>query len=369
MALPCQVWGHAFSVWPLAQQKAHTILRRFSMPSHVRGQFFSVCFSLPQKVQRIGRLQSRVKIRLAGGESSWKPAFLRDPLAFRSCFFVYYQWRVHTFLGGKAMRDKGFFTLIELLVVVSIIAILAAMLLPVLSLAKGKAKAVICMNNMKQCYIPLVTYSDENDGICPLYDCTMDIIGCTCFCCNIPLTAQGCHGPVGLGLLRRAGNLGNPGKQVWCDEDVAWQEMKGFATTQWWSSAANRHYRTGWPLNYGGRWNSSYMYRWAAPNPYSDMYYGSYWMNCQNPKGVKLAQGALNDGKFANKGVMTENMISNGMSPANANGSAHRGGGNALYYDGHALWLSTLKNIYNPGAGPLGYYCGVRFFMDMVDDR
>jgi prepilin-type N-terminal cleavage/methylation domain-containing protein/prepilin-type processing-associated H-X9-DG protein len=59
---------------------------------------------------------------------------------------------------------KGAFTLIELLVVIAIIALLMALLMPALRLAKDQASGLICVNNLRQLSIAWLTYTTENDG-------------------------------------------------------------------------------------------------------------------------------------------------------------------------------------------------------------
>ena len=68
----------------------------------------------------------------------------------------------------KKSENQQRFTLIELLIVVSIIAILAALLLPALATAKGIAKRTVCFSNLKQVGLGALGYvNDYNEFIPP----------------------------------------------------------------------------------------------------------------------------------------------------------------------------------------------------------
>ncbi len=70
-------------------------------------------------------------------------------------------------LKHKKYPSKSGFTLIELLVVIAIIAILAALLLPALANAKRKGLQTSCASNMRQVFVALQMWVDDNNGYLP----------------------------------------------------------------------------------------------------------------------------------------------------------------------------------------------------------
>jgi len=78
-------------------------------------------------------------------------------------------------IGPTTLQRPQAFSLIELLIVIAIIAILAALLLPVLSRSKEEGRATACISNLRQIGVALQLYVDANNNTLPVMrDAPMD---------------------------------------------------------------------------------------------------------------------------------------------------------------------------------------------------
>ena len=96
---------------------------------------------------------------------------------------------------------RSAFTLVELLVVVTVIAILVAMLLPVLESARAAGRAAVCMSNEHQIGLGLTAYAIDYRNQIPPYQ-TWD-----------PLNSSAYHYLIGRPGISRAGDY-------WIDEHI-----------------------------------------------------------------------------------------------------------------------------------------------------
>jgi len=74
--------------------------------------------------------------------------------------------------SSKQRGSQAGFTLIEALVVAGVVGVLASIILPAVSNAKGKGYGVVCLNNMRQLTLAWTLYAEDRDGYLPYnYGC------------------------------------------------------------------------------------------------------------------------------------------------------------------------------------------------------
>jgi prepilin-type N-terminal cleavage/methylation domain-containing protein/prepilin-type processing-associated H-X9-DG protein len=105
---------------------------------------------------RLPSFHARLKIRTVEPFSIW-----------RILYFSMKYWRSgRSFIQGKLSTSNAF-TLTELLVVIAIVAAIAALLLPALSSARGRAGRIRCVNNLKQINAGVLLYAEDHSGTLP----------------------------------------------------------------------------------------------------------------------------------------------------------------------------------------------------------
>jgi len=68
----------------------------------------------------------------------------------------------------RTRNGRQAFSLVELLVVIGVIAVLIAMLLPVLSKARESARTAACLSNLRQVYFEISGYANLCKGVVPI---------------------------------------------------------------------------------------------------------------------------------------------------------------------------------------------------------
>jgi len=68
------------------------------------------------------------------------------------------------------MRRRDGFTLIELLAVIAIIAMLASMIFPQIGKFQDRAQSIVCMNNLRQIGIGVLSYVGDNNNDYPVIE-------------------------------------------------------------------------------------------------------------------------------------------------------------------------------------------------------
>ena len=277
-------------------------------------------------------------------------------------------------------RGKSAFTLIELLVVVSIIAILAAMLLPALSKARGKARGVVCIGNLKQLGMTAYFYDEEFQQLPWSFNKKDE---------NCIMLATGMNSPAFGDVRIRWGRTWayffyqmTPDLELYACPEQGISEIQRHHSNSWELEHNQPEYRTNPDLFFFEHyWANPYMgHMWDLGTLYNTRTPGSHGVSMPPPSlaGIENTDGAimLIDKKYTGR-RMQAGRIFNGLGSGPTPGLAatmcsgvrtepdsystwqfvpnigfwHIGQANTVFFDGHAetQTSSTILNDVNDG--------------------
>ncbi|MBN2513759.1 MAG: type II secretion system protein [Sedimentisphaerales bacterium] len=252
------------------------------------------------------------------------------------------------------MSKKKAFTLIELLVVIAVIAMLLAIIVPALRLAKEKAKNLSCRANVRSLSQALRLYSEQTNGrMFTYYDgLYLNQISDQMGDLN---KVRYCPSTI-VDETVKVGDWGTSGKSWTWTSGVTWPEHGSYGFNGW-------LYR--YPDNYDNLWVESadnlkkfaYANVLDAPNAASvPVFFDSLWVDAWPkhtdtvPAGLDLAQ------EETNREVGANNPVNNHMRRLML--KRHWGSSNVSFLDGHVeniklenLWSFTWHREFIPFYG------------------